>query len=536
MAILRLCSVLLLLTSLLSQPVLAQEGDQGPVLFVNTRYDVLRYNAVSGAFIDTFIHSEGLWIEELRIGPDNNLYVLLASTELNFGYVRRYNIETGALIDVFIDLKAEGFRSLTTMEFGPDGDLYVGGQLVRDNIFGNAIMHFDGQNGAVIDYFFLQTGGVLVMDFGLEGHLYIGDASGIGLQEYDAATGTFIRVFIPDILVWAVLFLPDGRLYIAQGDTAHIALYDGQNGQLTNTFVDAKGVNFAFGPDSNLYVLDETQYTIKRYNGTTGAFIDVFIQNDSFEFQSYLLFYPPGTPPPLPSAAEHVADVAVTHRSSPNLQVAPNDIVVDTIKVANHGLGDASEVIVSMPFDPTQVEILDASFSRPTAWVSQLRTDSLEIRTGPLGSESDTITATVRLRIRPKVAPGTALPLQLGYRWLNAEVHGGGDGNSNRLPLTAGQTTIDAPWYPLAITPGSAPPGTSLHLSSASFAPGEPVALWYNGPQGATEVGRRSADANGALEVVFDSAGLASGSYSMVAYGLWSEITAVGVFQIEKPK
>ncbi len=83
-------------------------------------------------------------------------------------------------------------------------------------------------------------------------------------------------------------------------------------------------------------------------------------------------------------------------------------------------LGDASEVIVSMPFDPAHVEILDASFSLPTAWVSQLLTNSLELRMGPLHDDDDMLTATLRLRIRPGVAPGTDLGLRLDYHWLNA--------------------------------------------------------------------------------------------------------------------
>jgi hypothetical protein len=63
--------------------------------------------------------------------------------------------------------------------------------------------------------------------------------------------------------------------------------------------------------------------------------------------------------------------------------------------------------------------------------------------------------------------------------------------------------------------------------------PNEPVALWYNTPSGdAVAIGRVWADDDGAIVASLNTASLPKGTYSMVAYGVWSKLTAVGEFSL----
>jgi hypothetical protein len=63
--------------------------------------EVLRYDGVTGNFIDTFVASRsgGLWIPlDLAFGPDRRLYVTSALTDS----ILRYDGQTGAFIDAIV--------------------------------------------------------------------------------------------------------------------------------------------------------------------------------------------------------------------------------------------------------------------------------------------------------------------------------------------------------------------------------------------------------------------------------------------------
>jgi hypothetical protein len=233
-------------------------------------------------------------------------------------------------------------------------------------------------------------------------------------------------------------------------------------------------------------------------------------------------------PTPAPKSSRHPAFVTVTQRPLPNASARRGGIVTYTIVATNRGRGDAENVTISMPFDPSEVRVLDAQFSRAGAWVSKLENNRLELQTGPVGAGGDAITATVRFVALAAIADGTSLAEQLTFSWSDEEQ--GGSGVSNRTLLVVAAGDADQAIYPLAVAIG----GTARYsFSGAVFAPGEPVSFWYNMPTGrAVEVGMIAADANGSASVDLESGGLASGAYSMVAHGNWTGFTAVAAFQI----
>lgn len=223
------------------------------------------------------------------------------------------------------------------------------------------------------------------------------------------------------------------------------------------------------------------------------------------------------------------AQVTVIQRVALPAVVAPGSEVTLTLVVVNRGRGPATQTFITLPFDPSRVRVLEASFSRPGAWVSRLDSDQLEIQSGFVASQNDTLTITVRFAILADAPDGGVFGQQLSFRWQDSGR--GGEGRSNTLGLAVG-TTVNAA-AALAISPAAAPAGTPRVVTSPSFAPREPVALWYHAPDGrVVELGLFRADEQAMLEVTLADFADQTGRYTLVAYGHWTEFTVVTSFSV----
>lgn len=83
---------------------------------------VLRYDGLTGAYIDTFVPSGsgGLNVPlDLKYGPDNNLYITHSGTPTSANGVYRYNGTTGDFLDTFVINPAAGLNGPTFMAFQP---------------------------------------------------------------------------------------------------------------------------------------------------------------------------------------------------------------------------------------------------------------------------------------------------------------------------------------------------------------------------------------------------------------------------------
>ena len=231
--------------------------------------------------------------------------------------------------------------------------------------------------------------------------------------------------------------------------------------------------------------------------------------------------------------------VTVVNRPTPNTLVTRGGIVTYNIVVTNRGKGQAKNVTITVPFDPTEVTVLDAVFTGSrTAWVSELRRNGLTIRTGAIAGDSTTITATLRMRVNDEVVNEADLGERIGFEW--TDDRDGGVSASNATLVSVGDRPLNLPTYVFAVTPPSGLLSQVRSFSTSIFAPGEPVALWINTPTGENlpiyEIDgddQLNAEGDGSIAVDLALSDLAPGTYSIVTYGTWTQFTATGAVVIQ---
>jgi hypothetical protein len=228
----------------------------------------------------------------LVFGPDGNhdgaqdLYV--ADKDLNA--VLRYDGITGAFLDTFVASGSGGLNGPQDVAFGPDGNLYVSSNI------GDQILRYDGSTGAFLDVIDSGVAGA-GLTFGPDGSLYFASHDSNEVLRYN---GSGVSVFVsagsgglsgPG----GVEFGPDGNLYVGSNNTGQILRYNGGTGACIGVFtnqVSGQGglLRLGFGTDGYLYTTARTTATtlntsLNRFNATTGAYVDTLsIGRDSWSF------------------------------------------------------------------------------------------------------------------------------------------------------------------------------------------------------------------------------------------------------------
>jgi hypothetical protein len=216
---------------------------------------------------------------ETRLCPSG--YLLVDSFDNN--RVLRYNENTGAFVDAVVPNNSGGLREPVGLVFGPDRNLYVSSGLEADMGTGHkGVLRYDGTTGTFLGDFAdsnqIQSPRAIL--FGPDGNLYVSDGFQSAILRYDGKTGAFLGDFVPSgsgglFHPVSMVFGPDGLgdgkldLYVGCVFTNTILRYDGTTGAFKGTYVPAGSggmetpQGLVFGPDGDLYVASGS------YSGTT---------------------------------------------------------------------------------------------------------------------------------------------------------------------------------------------------------------------------------------------------------------------------
>lgn len=247
---------------------------------VSDRTDsVLKYD-LQGNFLgvlDDRSHSGFNGAIGLALDRDGNLY-------LSRGYsntIERYNPVTQTF-DVF----TSGGSLASPHQFafgGLDNDLYVA------NHHNGTVQRFDGKTGVFKSTIASDLGNAVGLTIDSTGNIYVTSRDRGTVYKYD---GTTLSPFVSEVRAEALLFGPDGYIYVSQNNynypsNGSILRYKtdgtpfGVGGNTSDpTFISGNGQispqQMAFGIDGNFYFADYLSNQVLRYNGSTGEFIDVF--------------------------------------------------------------------------------------------------------------------------------------------------------------------------------------------------------------------------------------------------------------------
>ena len=237
---------------------------------------VFQYSVPAGGVGVPFVSSGSGGLNSpkgLALGPDGSLYVT-GNIPGHGGQVFRYDGTTGAFVGLFahtVDTTPFG------VNFGPDGNLYV------SNVNSDSISRFNGATGTLLGNFVAPSSGGLNAPrgivFGADGNLYVSSAGSDQVLRYDGTTGAFLGVFATGVDARGLAFGPDGNLYVASYDADEILRFNGTTGAPLGVFASGGGLDGAVGlvfGSGELYVSSFNNGRILEYDGSTGAFVRTF--------------------------------------------------------------------------------------------------------------------------------------------------------------------------------------------------------------------------------------------------------------------
>ncbi|MBI5431870.1 MAG: NHL repeat-containing protein [Planctomycetes bacterium] len=288
-------------------------GDQVLVSAYNSD-SVARHDAQTGVWLDSFAVAGQDGLLGLALGPDGAAYVCSELTDS----IERFDAATGAHLGAFVfDDPASpadetgGLDEPSAIVFGPDDRAFVA-SFAKDSIF-----EYDGRTGAFVRVLVAPNLGQLNgpdagMTIGPDGHLYVPSYWTNQVKRFSLADGAYLGNF--PLAAGSglsrprtVAFGPNGWVYVTSEGNDRVLVFDATSGVFVKALVvddpltapDETGgldapTGLAFGPDGRLYVASGNTDGVLRYDATSGAFVDVFVTPGAggSDFPTFLAFRP----------------------------------------------------------------------------------------------------------------------------------------------------------------------------------------------------------------------------------------------------
>ncbi len=204
--------------------------------------EVLRFDGTTGAPLGAFVRDDPLTPQDESggldaptaavFGPDGMLYVASFSLDA----VLRYDGVTGAYVDDFIPSGTGAINGPDAgMDFGPDGHLYI------PSFNNNRVLRYHGKTGAPMGAFVPQSLTISrprCLRWRGDGVLYVTSWGNNRILRYDL-DGNFLGIFATTARPSGIAFGPGGHVYVTSDQSSRVLAYHGTTGAFLGEFGDA---------------------------------------------------------------------------------------------------------------------------------------------------------------------------------------------------------------------------------------------------------------------------------------------------------
>lgn len=233
-------------------------------------------------------------------------------------------------------------------------------------------------------------------------------------------------------------------------------------------------------------------------------------------------------------AREDAQGMIVVVWPTPSVQVARGDILTYQVQVKNFNRNAHSNIRVYIPYDNSQITFIGAEFEdNDNEWISELSPAHVLVKVEEIAG-GQSIAVNLFARVAGDLPDGTVITTWPSYSWNDSRSQKK-PRSSNAVPVVVGAINEASPFVWMSVDPTRGTASTTYLFFSDRFLPLEPVQASIIAP-GDTILENRlnaAADERGRIWFNLSGAGLAPGTYHMVAVGHWSNLQSQVSFVVE---